>query len=91
MSLEKGNMLKADFNPTGKINTQSTDEPGMRNYVTQLTRLGYQDNLNEFYQKVNLIQIDNLIQESFCSELMKKAFNKLVVKRFKELENELEK
>lgn len=51
LSLEKGNMLKADFNPTGKISTQSTYEPSMKDYVVELKRLGYKENLNEFLSK----------------------------------------
>ena len=39
LSLEKGSMLKADFNPTGKIRTQETYEPSMREYVIELKRL----------------------------------------------------
>lgn len=89
LSLEKGNMLKADFNPTGKISTHSTYEPSMRDYVEELKRLGYQDNLKEFYHKINPPQLNNLIQNSFCSELMKEAITKLVSKRLRELENEL--
>src|SRR5439155_10133966 len=36
LSLEEGQMLKADFNPTGKISTSETREPNMRSYVKEL-------------------------------------------------------
>lgn len=89
LGLEKGNMLKADFNPTGKICTQITYEPNMRDYVIELKRLGYKDHLNEFYRKTKLSQLDRLIQASFCDDLMKDAITKLIKKRYMELENEL--
>jgi hypothetical protein len=89
LSLEKGNMLKADFNPTGKISTSDTFEPSMRDYVKELKRLGYQDDTNEFYQSIKLPQLDQLIEESFCSTLMKEALKKLIRKRYEELENAL--
>lgn len=89
LSLEKGNMLKADFNPTGKICTQETYEPSMGHYVNELKRLGYQDDIQEFHQSIKLNQLLQLIDKSFCSTLMKEAIKSLVKKRFGELENEL--
>lgn len=89
LGLEKGNMLKADFNPAGKISTTATSSPNMRDYVIELKRLGYHEQINEFYSKIKLIQLENLIQASFCSDLMKEAIVKLLKKRYKELENEL--
>ncbi len=82
-------MLKADFNPTGKISTLATYEPCMQDYVKELKRLGYKDDIQEFYQSTKLIQIRQLIEEIFCSDLMKEAIKVLVKKRFEELENEL--
>ncbi|HVY53738.1 MAG TPA: HipA domain-containing protein [Gammaproteobacteria bacterium] len=89
LSLESGNMLKADFNPAGKITTQETNEPSMKDYVKEFKRLGYQDIVIEFYQSIKEDQIDTLIKESFCSQDMKVSLSRLIKKRFKELENEL--
>lgn len=89
LSLEKGNMLKADFNPAGKISTSETYEPTMRDYVKELAKLEYQTDINEFYQAVKLPHIFQIIDESFCSPLMKDAIKSLIQKRFGELENEL--
>ena len=88
LSLEKGSMLKADFNPTGKISTQKTYEPSMRDYVIELKRLGYMHEIQEFYQRINMAQIIYLINSSFCTKLMKEALIKLTLKRFLELEYE---
>lgn len=88
LSLEKGSMLKADFNPTGKISTQKTYEPSMRDYVIELKRLGYMDEIEDFYQRMNIAQIIYLIDSSFCTKLMKEALIKLMSKRFLELEHE---
>jgi hypothetical protein len=89
LSLEKGNMLKADFNPTGKICTQETYEPSMRHYVKELKRLEYQDDIQEFYRNIQMNQLIQLIDESFCSVPMKEAIKALIKKRFGELESEL--
>ncbi len=89
LSLERGDMLKADFNPTGKISTKATLEPSMRDYVKELKRLGYQYDLDVFYRSIRLQIILNLIDNSFCSPLMKTAIKNLINKRFKELEDEL--
>jgi len=89
LSLESGNMLKADFNPTGKIHTSETFEPSMRDYVKELIKLGYKDEVNIFYKRVKLEAILQLIDNSFCSSLMKNAMKSLIEKRFTELKNEL--
>ena len=89
LSLESGNMLKADFNPTGKISTSETFEPSLRDYVRELKKLGYIDDIQEFYKSIKLPQLYQLIDESFCSTLMKEAIKALIKKRFGELENEL--
>lgn len=89
LSLESGNMLKADFNPAGKIGTSETFEPSMCDYVRELKKLGYQDSIQEFYQNTKLQYISQLIDESFCSSLMKEAIKALINKRYVELENEL--
>lgn len=89
LSLEKGNMLRADFNPTGKIATKLTKEPTMRDYVKELKRLGYHQEIKLFFERINLEKINNLIEKSFCGLLMKDAMKKLIEKRFGEIRNEL--
>lgn len=61
----------------------------MQDYVKELIRLGYQDHVQAFYLSIKLPRLLQLIDESFCSDLMKEAIKTLVTKRFKELENEL--
>ncbi|HLF67027.1 MAG TPA: HipA domain-containing protein [Gammaproteobacteria bacterium] len=89
LSLEKGEMLKADFNPTGRIGTKKTDEPSMRDYIEELKRLNKQIDLGSFYRAIRLPHILHLIDSSFCSALMKEAFKKLIQKRYQELKDEL--
>lgn len=89
LSLEAGNMLRAQHNPTGRINTKDTYEPSMRDYVIELKRLGYNEEINEFYLSCKLPQLLDLIENSFCSREMKDALKRLIEKRYKELEDEL--
>ncbi len=89
LSLEKGEMLKADFNPTGKISTSLTFEPSMLDYVLELKRLGYKDEIERFYLKINSKKIDDLIDNSFCSVLMKQAIKNIICKRFEEIKHEI--
>jgi DNA-binding transcriptional regulator YiaG len=81
LGLEKGEMLLADFNPTGKIATTTTFEPSMRDYAKELKRLGHKDQVEAFYKRIKLTQINKLINESFCSELMKTAISTLIPSR----------
>lgn len=89
LSLEHGKMLKADFNPTGRISTNETREPNMCDYVKELKKLGYQIEIQQFYQTIKMPHLLKLIDESFCSDLMKNAIKRLIQKRFEELKNEL--
>lgn len=89
LSLESGNMLKADFNPTGKISTAHSYEPSMRDYVRECKRLGYENVALEFYHAIKPDILHKIIQESFCSQLMKDAIKRLIRKRIQELEDEL--
>lgn len=92
LSLESGDMLKADFNPTGKISTELSEEPSMRDYVVELRGLGFEDTVAKFFSTLALHgmeKIESLIEQSFCSSLMKIALKTLIRKRYVELQNEL--
>jgi len=88
LSLEKGNMLKADFNPRGKIATRATIDPTMSDYVKELKRLGCHEEVEKFDSNIHLPQIYQLIDNSLCSKLMKTAIRTLINKRHQELSNE---
>ena len=89
LGLESGNMLKADFNPKGKISTKNSDEPSMQDYVIELNRLGYQDEIKKFFVNIKLKDINELVDKSFCTDLMKMAIKRLITKRYEEMKNEL--
>jgi hypothetical protein len=90
LSLVSGPLLGADFNPTGRIATKSSKEPSMSHYVEELIRLGYRETVVEFSKKIKLKKIEVLIDQSFCSDEMKQAIKKLLIKRHKELVNGLQ-
>jgi hypothetical protein len=90
LGLESGDMLKADFNPTGRIATHLSLEPSMKDYVVEFTRLGYTSYVEKFHEQLAskwMKNIMQLIQNSFCSQLMKNALNKLINKRYQELDD----
>ncbi len=87
LSLETGPMLQADFNPTGRISTKEMFEPSMIDYVREFKRLGFQAEIDNFYKRLSISRINQLINDSFCSKLMKQAINRLIQKRFEEFEN----
>ncbi len=89
LSLESGDMLKADFNPSGKISTSESFEPNMRNYAKELKKLGFNEEIQKFYKSIKLPQLYQLIDASFCSTLMKDAIKALIKKRYGELQDEL--
>ncbi len=89
LGLEQGSMLKADFDPKGKISTKISDEPSMKDYVKELCRLGYQEEATNFFLAIKLKDIYELVEKSFCTDLMKIAIKKLITKRYEEMKNEL--
>jgi len=90
LSLVVGEMLRADFKPTGRIATSGTKEPTMIDYVKELKRLDQLELVQTFFNKVKMPKIEELINESFCSELMKVALKMLINKRYQELKNGLQ-
>ncbi len=90
LGTEHGQMLKADFNPKGKIGTMGNPiEPEMKDYVQEFRHLGHEDVVKSFQAKVKISKIVEIIEHSFCSDLMKNALKRMVKKRFTELENAL--
>ena len=61
----------------------------MRDYVQEFFRLDLQQQVKVFSKRIHLRAIKAQIRESFCSELMKRAFENLVERRHQELRDEL--
>jgi hypothetical protein len=89
LGLQSGSILQAQFNPKGKIRTEKTDEPGMVDYVVEFFDRGFEASVKEFFKKIKISKIQNLMEESFCSVNMKKAFQRLFTQRYEELRNAL--
>jgi hypothetical protein len=91
LGLEAGEWLKADFSPKGRIPTKDTNEPTSRDYIIEFQRLGYLEQVHGFSKKINITKLETLIEQSFCSALMKSAMKTLIKKRVEEMQNELSK
>jgi hypothetical protein len=87
---EHGDLLKMQFSPKGAIPTLLTKEPTIKDYVQEFRRLGYLEVVLDFYKKVNIEKIVKIIEESFCTPLMKTALIRLVSKRYLEFKNEID-
>jgi hypothetical protein len=59
----------------------------MSDYIAELKRLGYDEEIKIFLKKINLDKIESLIEDSFCTNPMKQALKKLIHKRYKEYFN----
>ena len=67
-------MLQADFNPTGRISTKDTFEPSMIDYVREFKRLGFQAEIDNFYKRLSISKINQLINDSFCSNVNETSY-----------------
>ena len=85
VGLDDDLMLGADLQPRGAIFTDGSDEPTMKDYVCEWKRLGYDEVVRGFYERVSLEKLENIIKGSFISKKRKKALLCLVKKRYEEL------
>ncbi len=87
LALEDPMLLGAFHEPRGAIGTQETIEPVIKDYVKEWLRLGLDEPIKEFRDRVDLQSILQLISDSFISEKRKQAFTKLVKRRTEELKD----
>ena len=59
----------ADLSPRGRISVKATDEPVMKDYIAEFTRLGMGEAVNEFKSTVKLNVLDKLSGWQFISEV----------------------
>ena len=85
VGLDNDSMLGADLQPRGAISTKATDEPKMKDYVTEWMRLGYGSVVENFRKNFSLGKIMRQIDASFLTEKRKQALLRLVKKRGEEL------
>ncbi len=88
LGTEIDELLGAQHEPRGQIYTDDSKEPKMRDYVKEWIRLGHQDSVNKFREKIEINTLINLIEGSFMSFKRKEAFKKLLTSRYLELINE---
>ena len=82
-------LLGAQHSPKGKIETSQTSEPTISDYVKEFVRLNVGYVVERFFHSINLTVIANLIERSYLSKKRKTALERIIVTRYKELENEL--
>ncbi|MEI8026312.1 MAG: HipA domain-containing protein [Pseudomonadota bacterium] len=89
LGLESGSMLRAQFSPSGRIETFHNRNPVMKDYVMEFLRLGYESTLRRFAKRINLDIISGLVTGSSCSPSMKDAMLKLIRERAEEMRHAL--
>jgi hypothetical protein len=85
LALEEDGLLGMQHSPRGKIATARTLEPTMKDYVREFSASGYEEAVRGFQQKVDLNQIESLVQQSFISVKRKDALIRLISERYHEI------
>ena len=87
--IEEDFFLLSDVNPSGSIWTKTSKEPKLQDYVVEFQRLGYENIVVQFCNKVISLsaKIIETITQTEISEVRKKALAKLLQKRIGEFEN----
>ncbi len=84
LGLESGEWLKSSFSPKGKIEANNNKEPTIKDYVIEFASLGYDDTVINFFNLTKIDKIEQIIENSLCSPLMKTAMKKLTRSRYDE-------
>ena len=85
LGIEEDWLLKSIHEPCGKIHTSDSTEPKMHEYATEFCKFGYDSLVQDFFASIDMDKITSLVTESFISEMRKKAFLSLIIRRFHEL------
>lgn len=87
IGIEETFLLGADLNPKGRICTLGTKEPTLKDYVEEFIRLGHEEVVTEFINKIKIKteKIIEVVTKSDLSDTRKKAFLKIIEKRRKEI------
>jgi len=91
LGLEHGEILNAQWNPSGRIATSERSEPGAREYVREFMRLGYTETVKKFVASISMEQCEIAINQGFCTPLMKTTMIRLLKSRHEELKDEVAK
>ena len=85
IGVEEESFLMADLSPRGRISVRATDEPVLKDYLEEFTRLGMEKTIKEFKSKVKLHVLEKLSGWQFISEARANALRKLIKSRYEEL------
>lgn len=84
LGIEESALLGAMHEPYGKIKANNNDKPTMRDYVLEFKKLGFTEELKEFYNSINLTRMNAHICNSFMSQKRQEALKKLINRRYQE-------
>jgi hypothetical protein len=89
LGIEDHRLLGANHNLSGRIVTVKTDNPTMQDYVVEFKELGYLEHLDVFNKKLQKLNLNKFIENSFLSSKRKEAFTRLTKARLQEFNNAL--
>lgn len=86
---EEEMLLVAQHSPKGRIATSETNEPSMADYLKEFLEMGYSSTVENFYKRLNIDKIEEMIESSHLCKKRKKAFFRIVKNRYEEMNNVL--
>ena len=89
LGVEEEDIIGAQIEPMGKIFTSESNEPGMKDYVKEFKKLNREKAVHSFFKKINIENINGLIDKAFISQERKTAIQKLIERRYGEIQNEI--
>lgn len=81
--------LAASHSPRCTIATSFTQEPMMEDYLKELMRLGFGEEIQKFKASLDYEALTSLIKSSFISEERKNAFLNFIQRQYQEISNVL--
>lgn len=87
LAMEIPELLGAYHEPRGAIATSETREPIMKDYVKEMIRLGFREEVIHFAKRVDLQAVEHLVYSSFLSNARKDAIFRLIRRRYEEMQH----
>jgi soluble cytochrome b562 len=85
IGIESDFLLGAHHSPRGKIATTTTDEPTMKDYAQEFLDMGFEEAVHDFFKRVNIDNIKQLVAKGLVSEARKAALMRIILARLEEL------
>lgn len=90
IGLQDDFFISSQLDPRGRVIIGDNSNPGMKDYILAAIEEGFEDTVKGFYGRINLYEIDRIIDNSFLKSAFKEKFKLLIKERYEEFTSVLD-